>query len=63
MEEFKKELADLLRKHGAYIIAKSNLNDDDLSLEIGFQQGMKNTWSGRFHLGSFDLDGNQESKS
>ena len=60
MEEFKKELAELLRKHEMYIVAKSNLNNKDYSVEIGFQTGFENTnWVGRHHLGAYDIDGIQ----
>ena len=56
MEDFKTELSELLKKHKVYIIAKSNKNDDDLSVEIGFQLGVVNSWSGRHHLGGYDLE-------
>jgi hypothetical protein len=58
MEEFKKELAALLEKHNVAIICHSQNNEDDHSVEIGFQDtnnGFKNTYTGRHHLNSFDL--------
>lgn len=58
MEEFREELAELLRKHGIYIVAKSNTNENDFSIEIGFQNlGGDSEWSGRHHLGAYDIDG------
>ena len=58
MEDFKAELAELLKKHKVYIIAKSNKRNDDFSVEIGFQSGVVNSWSGRHHLGGYDLEDN-----
>jgi len=55
LEEFKKELGELLDKHQAAIIAKSNKNNDDLSVEIGFQFGIHNKWLGRHHITKHDL--------
>ena len=58
MDEFKKELALLLEKHNVAIICHSNKNKDDHSVEIGFQDmanGFKNEYTGRHHLGGFDL--------
>jgi len=58
MEDFKAELAVLLRKHDVYIVAKSNANESDFSIEIGFQTlGGKSDWTNRHHLGAYDLDG------
>ena len=59
MEGFKKELADLLRKLNVQIISKSNINDKDFSVEIGFQSNGSNEWTGRHHLGGYDIDGTQ----
>lgn len=56
MEGFKNELAQLLKKHNVYIIAKSNKDKDDMSLEIGFQKHTTNSWTGRHHLGGMDLE-------
>jgi len=58
MKEFKNELADLLEKHQVAIVCHSNKNKDDFSTEIGFQDmknGFKNEYTGRHHLGGFDL--------
>lgn len=56
-EDFNKELADLLRKYNAAIVAKSNKDKDDASVEIGFQFGIHNKWHGRHHITAFDMDG------
>ena len=57
MKEFKKELADLLKKYDAAIVTKSNKNEDDNSVEIGFIFGFDhNEWTGRHHLTEYDLD-------
>lgn len=55
LDEFNKELAELLRKHGSAIIAKSNNNEEDLSVEIGVQFGIHNKWYGRHHITPNDL--------
>lgn len=55
LDSFNKELAELLHKHSAAIIAKSNKNDDDMSVEIGFQFGIHNKWYGRHHITSHDI--------
>ena len=56
-ELFKKELAELLDKHGAAIIAKSGRGiQHDCSVEIGFQFGIHNKWVGRHHVTGYDLD-------
>ena len=58
MEQFKKELADLLTKYDIATICHSNNDINDYSVEIGFQEmknGFKNTYTGRHHLGGFDL--------
>ena len=60
MNEFKAELAVLLRKHGVYIVAKSNSHKNDMSVEIGFMDTDLNTnWTDRHHLGAYDIDGRQ----
>jgi len=55
MEEFYSELSKLLEKHNVAIIAKSNKDDDDFSVEIGFQFGMNNKWVGRHHVTGCDM--------
>jgi len=58
MKEFKKELAELLTKHNVALICHSNKNEGDYSVEVGFQymdDEYKNEWTGRHHLGGFDL--------
>ena len=60
MKEFTEELEELLKKHGVYIVAKSNEHDRDFSVEIGFQKlDGTNEWTGRHHLGAFDLGANK----
>ena len=57
---FQKELAALLRKHNAAIIAKGGKEPDDLIAEVGFQfNHMHNKWVGRHHVTAYDLDNNQ----
>jgi hypothetical protein len=58
MEDFKKELAALLEKHNVALICHSTKNQNDFSVEVGFQDmknGFENEWTGRHHLGSFDI--------
>ncbi len=55
LELFDKELAELLKKHNAAIIAKSNKDSQDSSVEIGFQFGIHNKWYGRHHITAFDI--------
>ena len=58
MRAFEKELAELLRKHGVALIAKSLRDENDLAVELGFQKGLiKNKWTGRHHVTAYDLDG------
>jgi hypothetical protein len=63
MELFKKELADLLRKHHVYIVARGGKNDKSLDREVGFQKDGKNEWQGRSHLGGYDIDGKQSNNT
>ncbi|HBF48194.1 MAG TPA: hypothetical protein DDW91_17810 [Shewanella frigidimarina] len=58
MKLFNDELSALLKKHGAAIIAKSNVSDaNDFKVEIGFQVGFDNNhWIGRHHVTGFDLN-------
>ena len=52
MEEFKKELAAVLRKHDVAIIAKGT------NAEVGFQvRKIANKWTGQLHVTAYDLDG------
>ena len=64
MEDFKLELAALLRKHKVAIVCHSNKNNNDFSVEIGFQNmnmkyDFKTEWVGRHHVTSYDLDSKQ----
>jgi hypothetical protein len=63
LESFKKELGQLLKKHNVSIIAKSNNNDNDMSVEIGFQFGIHNKWFGRHHLTAYDIDDTTETNT
>ena len=57
MEDFKRELSELLDRHRVAIIVKSNKNDDDNSVEVGFMRGLHiQEWTGRHHVTGFDLD-------
>lgn len=56
LDKFKKELAELLDKHSVAIIAKSVNHINDLSVEIGFQFGIRNEWTGRHHLTKHDIN-------
>ena len=61
MDEFKRELELLLKKHSVAIVCRSDSNQDDHSVVIGFQNmanGLKNKWTDRHHITSFDLDSN-----
>ena len=58
MEEFKKELADLLEKYNVAIICENTKHPKDGYVRIGFQDmrnGFKNEWTSRLHIGGFDL--------
>lgn len=57
MEDFQKELSELLKKHNVSIVCANNKNEDNLSVEIGFQDNkFKNHWTGRHHLTSYDIE-------
>jgi hypothetical protein len=56
MEDFKQELQQLLDKHKVALICRSVLNEDDYSVEVGFQDSIgKNTWTGRNHLTAYEI--------
>lgn len=58
---FEQELATLLKKYKVAIIARDLKDDNSLSVEIGFQkEWINNTWTGRHHVGHYDL--NEEEK-
>ena len=61
MDEFELELEQLLKKHSVAIVCRSGSNQDDNSVVIGFQNmanGLKNKWTDRHNITSFDLDSN-----
>lgn len=63
MKKFEIELAELLRRHGVALIAKSLRDENDLGIEIGFQKNLViNKWTGRHHVTAYDLDGVNTSK-
>jgi hypothetical protein len=59
LDLFNSDLAELLNKHKVAIIAKSNKDDEDSSVEIGFQFGIHNKWYGRHHITAHDLNKEQ----
>lgn len=58
LENFKYELGRLLDKYKISIVTESHNNPDDLSVDIGFQVGLDNYWTGRHHLTQYDLSKN-----
>lgn len=53
MEDFKKELEELLSKHKVAIISRVNEFNDS---EIGFQRAIaENFWSGRNYVSGYDV--------
>ena len=57
MDEFKKELTILLNKYHMAIVCKSNKDDKDFSVEIGFQDDqLENHMTGRHHITGYDMD-------
>ena len=56
MIEFKKELAELLKKHNVALVCRSKDNARDLSVEVGFQDNYCDVdWIGRHHVTDYDL--------
>lgn len=56
-KEFEKELSELLNRYGMAIICESQKNEDDTSVQIGFQDcNFRNTWVGRHHVTGYDLN-------
>lgn len=53
---FEQELVTLLNKYNVAIIARDLKDENSLSVEVGFQKdGINNTWTGRHHVGGYDL--------
>ena len=54
---FQYELSQLLNKYGYAIICESQKNENDTTVQIGFQDSkMINTWVGRHHVTGYDLE-------
>ncbi|CAM0033047.1 hypothetical protein VPHK121_0089 [Vibrio phage K121] len=55
LDLFNSDLAELLDRHKVAIIAKSNKDHEDSTIEIGFQFGIHNKWYGRHHITANDV--------
>jgi len=58
MNEFREELKALLEKHRVALIARSLKDEEDYSVEIGFQyagENFRNEWTNRHHVTGYEL--------